>query len=68
MTEAQKIVRLDSEHAKAERFKARIPEALLPVLALINEAKAHGLLIEFHIGDDAYGRAIVECCHVVKRY
>lgn len=62
------VIQLETEAVRAERFKAEMAIALKPALALIDEAKRHGLLIEFHIGLDAYGRAIVGSCGVVKRY
>ena len=62
------VVHLESEPARAERYTAQMTEALKPVLALMDDAKQHGLLIEFQLGMDAYGRAVIASSAVVKRY
>lgn len=64
----ENVVRMESEAARAERFKGEMGEALMPVLALINEAKKHSMLIEFHLHDDQCGRASICSIGVVKRY
>ena len=61
-------VRVESEQARAERYKAEMNEALLPVLALMAEAKSHGLLIEFHLGCGACGHPSIDSVEVLKRY
>jgi hypothetical protein len=67
MAEAE-IIPLETEKQKAERYKIEVAEALRPVLALMDEAKKDGLLIEFQLGIDSYGRAAVSNAAVVKRY
>ena len=62
------LVTLETEKDRAERYKTAIVGALRPALDLIDEAKRHGLLIEFQLGLDPYGRAVVNNCAVVKRY
>lgn len=65
---AAEVLHLETERDKAERYKAQIREALGPVVELMDEMRRDGLLVQWDIGCDAYGRTRVADVAVIKRY
>lgn len=54
------VVKLEpgaTDAARATVYRAQLDELIKPVLALMDEAKAAGLVINFVIGADVFGRS-----------
>lgn len=62
------VIELETETQKAVRYKSEMIVVLEPLLQLMDRAKRDGLLIEFQLGVDHYGRAHVCSSAIVKRF
>lgn len=65
---AAEVHQLETEHDKAERYKTKIREALGPVVEIMDEMRRDGLLVQWELGFDPYGRSRIVDVAVIKRY
>ena len=66
MTEDHEFKQVETDIAKAERYRNSLRTPLTTVASFINEAQKDGLLINFQIGRDQFGRAYVQDISVVR--
>lgn len=62
------IGEIKPEAERAAEYKGQLQEALIPVLAVIHAAQRDGLIMEFQLQPDAYGRLAIQTIAAVKRY
>lgn len=51
----------------AEEYRERMNKALFEVLNIINEARRQGIVINFQLGEDGFGRQAVGALHILKK-
>lgn len=64
---ARLIAERETDTQKAERIKARIRTALIPVLEVIDESAREGFLVEWQLGRDHYGRQVILNLYLLKK-
>lgn len=62
------LVPTRSDHEVADDIKRRLREALVPVLALMDEARAAGFIPHFSVGTNQLGRSAVTDVKLVREY
>jgi hypothetical protein len=60
------IVPGSTDAERAQDYRDRLRAALVPVLAIIQEAQSNGLKVGFNIGPDGFGRQQIQTVEVVK--
>jgi len=57
---------LRTDASRAESYRRRLGPLLLDLAAIMNEAKADGLVVSFQVAQDQYGRYVAPPVSVVK--
>lgn len=62
----ENITKLRTDAEKAQDYRKSVTEALFAACLIMDQARADGLVINFNIAPDAYGRHGVQNLSVVK--
>lgn len=62
------VVPIRTDADIAEAHKAKIIEAMMPLLAAMDAARRDGFVVSFNLAPDAMGRQVIQVLKLIKEF